>query len=115
MNVSNVIVSWALLMAPSIAGKIASPFSNSVTVFPGKPEPLPARAGDARNRASAQWSPAFKLPGLEKARLPATLVVGSNVAARGRGVEVWEAGGAKEHTVEEVLDHGTDFDRVSYF
>ena len=107
--------------APFLLGKVSALSQEgdkvvaTVTVFPGKPEPLPARAGDARNRASAQWSPAFKLPGLEKARLPATLVVGSNVAARGRGVEVWEAGGAKEHTVEEVLDHGTDFDRVSYF
>jgi hypothetical protein len=87
----------------------------TVTLFPGKPECIPVRAGDARNRASALWSPGFKLPGLEKAKVPPALVVGSNVAARGRGVEVWEAGAAKEHTVEEVLDHGTDFDRVSYF
>ena len=87
----------------------------TVTLFPGKPECVPARAGDARNRSNAQWSPGFRLPGLEKAKVPPTLVVGSNVAARGRGVEIWDAGAPKEHTVEEVLDHGTDFDRVSYF
>jgi hypothetical protein len=75
---------------------------------------VPARAGDARNRANAQWSPGFRLPGLEKAKVPPTLVVAANVAARGRGVEIW-TGEPREHTVEEVLDHGTDFDRVSYF
>ena len=86
----------------------------TVTLFPGKPEAIPARAGDARNRANAQWSPGFKLPALEKAKVPASLVVGAGVAGRGRGVEVWE-GEPKEKTVEDVLDHGTDFDRVSYF
>ena len=86
----------------------------TITLFPGKPEAVPARAGDARNRANAQWSAGFRLPALEKAKVPASLVVAAGVAARGRGVEVWD-GGPKEHTVEEVLDHGTDFDRVSYF
>jgi len=87
----------------------------TVTLFPGKPECVPARAGDARNRASAQWSPAFRMPGIEKAKIPPALVVATNVAARGRGIEVYDAGTPKEHTVEDVLDHGTDFDRVSYF
>ena len=86
----------------------------TITLFPGKPEAVPARAGDARNRANAQWSPGFKLPALEKAKVPASLVVGAGVSARGRGVEVWE-GEPKEKTVEDVLDHGTDFDRVAYF
>jgi cyclic-di-GMP-binding protein len=86
----------------------------TATLFPGKPEPVPARAGDARNRANAQWSPGFKLPALENLKVPATLVVGAGVAGRGRGVEVWE-GEPKEKTVEDVVDHGTDFDRVAYF
>ena len=107
--------------APFFLGKVSALSQEgdkvvaTVTLFPGKPEAIPARAGDARNRANAHWSPGFRLPGLEKAKLPSSLVVGTNVAARGRGVEVWEAGAPKEHTVEEVLDHGTDFDRVSYF
>jgi hypothetical protein len=86
----------------------------TITLFPGKPEAVPARAGDARNRASAQWSPGFRLPGLEKAKVPASLVVAAGVAGRGRGVEIFDKE-SHEHTVEEVLDHGTDFDRVSYF
>jgi hypothetical protein len=108
-------------VGPFLLGKVSALLQEgekvvaTVTLFPGKPECIPARAGDARNRANAQWSPGFRLPGLEKAKVPATLVVASNVAARGRGVEIWEAGTPKEHTVEEVLDHGTDFERVSYF
>jgi hypothetical protein len=107
--------------APFFLGKVSALSQEgdkvvaTVTLFPGKPECIPVRAGDARNRSSAQWSPAFRLPALEKARIPPALVVGTNVAARGRGVEVWDAGAPKEHTVEDVLDHGTDFDRVSYF
>jgi len=92
----------------------------TVTLFPGKPDAVPVRAGDARNRANAQWSQGFRLPALEKAKVPSTMVVGSNVAARGRGVEIWEgglegAGSAKEITVEDIVDHGTDFDRFTVF
>jgi hypothetical protein len=107
--------------APFFLGKVSALSQEgdkvvaTVTLFPGKPECIPARAGDARNRSNAQWSPAFRLPGLEKAKVPPALVVATNVAARGRGVEVWEGGAPKEHTVEDVLDHGTDFDRISYF
>jgi hypothetical protein len=36
------------------------------------------------------------------------------VAGRGRGVEVWVEE-PREHTIEEILDHGTDYDRVVYF
>ena len=106
--------------APFLLGKVSALSQEgdkvvaTVTLFPGKPEPVPVRAGDARNRSSAQWSQGFRLPALEKAKVPASMVVASGVAARGRGVESWD-GGPKEHTVEEVLDHGTDFDRVSYF
>lgn len=106
--------------APFFLGKVSALSQEpdgviaTVTLFPGKPEAIPARAGDARNRANAQWSPGFRLPALEKAKVPASMVVGAGVAGRGRGVEVWD-GGPREHTVEEILDHGTDFDRVAYF
>jgi hypothetical protein len=39
-------------------------------------------------------------------------VVPTGIAARGRGIEIW-AGGPKESTVHEVLERGTDFDRVT--
>jgi hypothetical protein len=86
----------------------------TVSLFPGKPEPIAVRAGDARNRANAQWTQALRLPPLEKLQIPASIVLPSGMAHRGRGVDVW-SGAAKEVTVEEILEHGTDFDRVTAF
>jgi len=87
----------------------------TVTLFPGRPEPVAIRAGDARNRQNAQWSQGFRLPPLQKLNIPGSLVVPGGMALRGRGVEVWSEEGVKEHTVYEVLNHGTDFDRVTVF
>jgi hypothetical protein len=89
-------------------------FIATVSILPGKPEPIAARAGDARNRANAQWVQALRLPPLEKLQVPASVVLPSGLGHRGRGVEIW-AGGAKEMTVEDILEHGTDFDRVTGF
>lgn len=82
----------------------------TVRLFPGKPEPVAVRPGEPRNRAASQWAPALRLPPLEKLKLPATLVVTSGMASRGQ-VEVW-ADGAKPLAVGEVIERGTDFDRV---
>jgi hypothetical protein len=92
-------------------GKIVA----TLTLFPGKPEAVAVRAGDLRNRASAQWVPGFKLPALEKAQIPATIIVPSPHGTRGRGIEVWTDGVAKESTVEDLLLRGTDFDRATVF
>ena len=86
----------------------------TLTLFPGRPEAVAVRAGDARNRATAQWVQGVRLPAIEKISVPASLVVASPMGARGRGIEVWE-GAPKEHTVEELLQRGTDFDRVTVF
>jgi hypothetical protein len=86
----------------------------TITLFPGRPEPIPVRAADARNRANPQWGVGFRLPALERIKIAASLVVASGVASRGRGIEIWD-GGPKESTVEEVLDRGTDFDRITIF
>jgi hypothetical protein len=86
----------------------------TVTLFPGKPEPVPVRAADARNRTNPKWGEGFRLPALEKANIAASLVVASGVAARGRGIEVWNDG-PKETTVYEMLERGVDFDRVTTF
>ncbi|HZZ93548.1 MAG TPA: hypothetical protein VFE23_13375 [Usitatibacter sp.] len=86
----------------------------TITLFPGRPEPVPVRAADARNRANAKWSEGFRLPPLEKAQIAGSLVVPSGVGSRGRGVEVWQDG-PKESTVYEVLERGTDFDRITVF
>jgi hypothetical protein len=86
----------------------------TVTLFPGKPEPIAVRPADARNRASTKWSEGFRLPEMEKLHAPASLVVPSGMAQRGRGIEVW-AGEPKESTVYEILERGADFDRITIF
>ena len=88
----------------------------TITLFPGRPEAVPLRAADSRNRANAKWVEAFRLPPLEKANIPASLVVPNGVASRGRGIELWLSdGNTKETTVYEMLEHGTDFDRITTF
>lgn len=86
----------------------------TIALFPGKPEPLAVRAGDARHRANAQWTQGFRLPALERLQIPVSLVVPGGMVMRGRGIEVWQDG-ARECTVHEVLERGADFDRVAVF
>jgi hypothetical protein len=86
----------------------------TVTLFPGRPEPIPVRSADSRVRATAKWVEGFRLPGLEKANIAASLVVPSGLGSRGRGIQVWNDG-PKESTVYEVLERGADFDRVTVF
>lgn len=86
----------------------------TIALFPGKPEPIAVRAGDARLRTSAQWTQGLRLPALERLQVPASIIVPGGMALRGRGIEVWQ-GAAKESTVHEVLEHGADFDRVEVF
>jgi len=99
---------WLTELVQETDGRIIA----TVSLFPGKPEPIAARPGDARNRPNAQWTQALRLPPLEKLQIPASIVLPSGLAHRGRGVEVW-SGGAKELTVQDILEHGTDFDRVT--
>jgi hypothetical protein len=104
--------SFFLGMVSALAQETDGRLIATVTLFPGRPEPVPVRSADARHRASAKWSEGFRLPPLEKAHIAGSLVVPSGVGSRGRGIEVWQ-GGPKESTVHAMLEHGTDFDRVS--
>ena len=87
----------------------------TITLFPGKPEPVAVRAADSRNRDTAKWGVGFRLPALERIKIPGSIVIGNRVAQRGRGVQLWEEGESKETTVYEILDRGTDFDRITVF
>ena len=86
----------------------------TATLFPGKPEPVAVRAADARNRSSAKWSEGFRLPAMEKLKVPETLVLPAGMAQRGRGIETW-VGEPKESTVYEIVVHGSDFDQITMF
>jgi len=86
----------------------------SITLFPGRPEPIAVRASDSRNRGGHQWMQGFRLPPMERIGTPESLVVPTGMAARGRGIETWK-GEPRESTVYEILDRGSDFDRVTIF
>jgi hypothetical protein len=106
--------SFFLGMVSALAQETDGRIVATVTLFPGRPESVPVRAADARNRSSAKWSEGFRLPALEKANIAASLVVPSGVGGRGRGVEIWQDG-PREATVYEVLERGTDFERITVF
>ena len=83
----------------------------TVTLFPGKPEPVAVRA-DSRGRQPGKWQEGFRLPAMPRLKVPPSLIVPNGIVARGRGLEVWE-GEAKAVGVAEILERGTDFDRVA--
>jgi hypothetical protein len=85
----------------------------TVALFPGKPEAIGVRSGDVRHRTSVNWTQAFRLPAIEGLKIPSTLVVPSSMTLRGRAIETWEEELSMEATVREVVEHGTDFDRVA--
>ena len=107
--------------APFFLGRVSAlvqeldgPIVATVTLFPGRPEPVAARAAaGSGQRAQAQWTQCFRLPPLERLKIPASMVVPGGLVARGRAIEVWEAGARTELTVREILDRGTDFDRIA--
>ncbi|MBC8023341.1 MAG: hypothetical protein H7Y14_09500 [Burkholderiales bacterium] len=101
---------WVTELVQETDGRLIA----TMSLFPGKPEPIAVRAGDARNRATVQWTQGLRLPALERLQIPSTVILPSGLGHKGRGVDVW-SGVAKEATVEEILEHGTDFDRVTTF
>jgi hypothetical protein len=84
----------------------------TVTLFPGRPEPIAVRSADARHRANAQWVQGFRLPALERLNIASSLIVPNGTGSRGRGIETWDEV-ASEAVVREVLERGNDFDRVT--
>jgi hypothetical protein len=101
-------IGWVTELVQETDGRLIA----TISIFPGKPEAISVRAADSRARASAQWTQGLRLPANEKVKVPVTLVLASGIGHRGRGVEVH---GSTEATVEDILEHGTDFDRVTTF
>jgi hypothetical protein len=99
-----------LAMVKALAQETDGRIVITIALFPGRPSALPVRA-DTRHRANAKWSEGFRLPPLEKAQIPSSLIVPSGIASRGRPLDIWDAGAVREVTVREILERGTDFDR----
>ena len=84
----------------------------TVTLFPGRPQPVAVRGADfSRSRSSTQWHEGFRLPPMERLRIAASLVLPNGIAAPKRGLEIWDEG-PKPAVVAEVLERGSDFERV---
>jgi cyclic-di-GMP-binding protein len=78
----------------------------SVATFPGRPEPIAVRG------SNPAWVQGVVLPAVDKLGVPRSLLVPSGVAFRGRPVFAWE-GEAKQAKIVDILERGTDFDRVT--
>jgi hypothetical protein len=73
-----------------------------VAFYPGKPEPLAARA-------TGPWVQAIGLPAIEKLGVPPTLVVPTAMASRGRALQVRDSQDTRDVKVQEVLEREADF------
>lgn len=78
----------------------------ALTLFPGVPEPIAVRGGNS------PWTQGFALAPVEKLGLRASLVLPSAMAFRGRNVQFWRQG-AHDLKVQDILERGADFDRVT--
>ena len=76
-----------------------------IALYPGKPEALAART-------TGPWAQAIGLPAIEKLGVPATILVPTNMAYRGRTLQVRGEEGVREVKVEEVLEREPEFARV---
>jgi hypothetical protein len=78
----------------------------SIATFPGGLEATAVRG------ASPAWSQAVVLPPLEKLGVPRSLLVASGIAHRGKPFHFWESE-AISARVQDILERGADFDRVT--
>lgn len=92
----------------------ASHFTVTLAVLPGKPEATAVRSSDNKAR-TATYTQGFRLPPMESLGIPETLVVPSNLAQRGRGIDIFHPGhgSAKQVNVLDFVERGQDFDRVT--
>lgn len=89
-------------------------FIITLTMLPGKPEATSVRSTDNRARTSI-YTQGFRLPPMPTMNIPETLVVPSNLALRGRGIDIFhpDHGTAKQVNVMDFIERGVDFDRVT--
>ncbi len=88
----------------------------SLGMLPGKAEAVAVRSGDSRNRASANYVQAIRLPAVPGLNAPGTLILPTGIAQPNRGLDLFVPNGdSREVTVVDFVERGVDFDRVSTF
>jgi hypothetical protein len=86
----------------------------TVAMLPGKPEATTVRASATRTR-TPNYVQGFRLPPMEGLKIPETLIVPSNLATPGHGIDIFHAehGSPKEVKVVQFFERGLDFDQVT--
>jgi hypothetical protein len=98
----------------ALSEEASGQFIVTLAVLPGKPEATAVRSTDNKTR-TATYTQGFRLPPMESLSIPETLVVPGNLAARGRGIDIFHPGhgSAKQVNVLEFVERGNDFDRIT--
>ena len=86
----------------------------TISMLPGKPEPISVRSGDMRARTSTSYVQGFRLPPMEGLKIQETLIVPPSLVQKGRGIDIFHQGhgSPKQVTLVEYVERGVDFDRV---
>ncbi len=86
----------------------------TISMLPGKPEPISVRSGDMRARISTSYVQGFRLPPMEGLKIQETLIVPPSLAQKGRGIDIFHQGhgNPKQVTLVDFVERGVDFDRV---
>jgi len=89
-------------------------YTVTLNMMPGKPEAIAIRSSDNKARLST-YTQGFRLAPTASLSIPETLVLPSNFAAVGRGIDIFHQahGTAKEVKVLSILEHSADFDRIT--
>jgi cyclic-di-GMP-binding protein len=86
----------------------------TLALMPGRPEATAIRASDNKAR-TATFTQGFRLPPMPAMNTPETLIVPADFAQRARGIDIFHPahGSAKQVTVNEFVERGLDFDRIT--
>lgn len=108
---------WMVAMVSGILEESDGSYHATLTLIPGAPAAVAVRPADQRNRAGAQYVPALMLPAIAAMNVEETVLIPASLAQPGRGVDIALAGNAqgREITVHEVIERGTDFERITFF
>jgi hypothetical protein len=103
-----------LSVVHALAEETPGHYTVTLSLLPGKPEPISVRCSDSKMRTST-YTQGFRLPPMDQLGAPETLVVPSNLAQRGRGIDIFHQGhgSAKQVHVVDFVQRGADFDRVT--
>ena len=83
-----------------------------VKLLPGMPNPVSVR-GTGLNATTDQWAPALALGAVQALNAPPALVIPSGWFKPKRVIEIFTEGTARVRLLE-VMERGTDFERVTY-